>query len=98
MNYGTLIDNRLHGVTGFRVTYLSVALAMLLAFGVPGYLEASPRLRTRRSVAFWLAGCALGSLLWPLALACLLFPSILTRLLGLAARVGGFLGKIFRTP
>ena len=85
-------------MTGFLVTYLSVALAMLLAFGVPGYLEASPRLRTRSSRSCWLAGCALGSLLWPLALACLLFPPILPRLLGLAARVGGFLEKIFRTP
>ena len=98
MNYGTIIDNRLHGVTGFLVTYLSISLAMFLAFGVPGYLEASPRLRTRSSRLCWLAGCALGSLLWPMALACLLFPSILPRFLGLAARVGGFFGKIFRAP
>ena len=85
-------------MTGFLVTYLSVALAMVLVFGVPGYLETSPRLRTRSSRFCWLAGCALGSLLWPLALACLLFPSIPPRLLGLAARVGGFFGKIFRSP
>ena len=82
----------------FFVTYLFIALVMLLVFGVPGYLEASPRLRTRSSRLCWLAGCALGSLLWPLALACFLFPSILPRLLGFAARVGGFLEKIFRTP
>lgn len=85
-------------MTRFLVAYFSVALAMLLAFGGPGYLEASPRLRKRSSRFCWLAGCALGSLLWPLALACLLFPSILPRLLGLAARVGRFLEKIFRTP
>lgn len=85
-------------MTEFLVTYLSVALAMLLAFGVPGYRKASPRLRTHSSRFCWLAGCALGSLLWPLALACLLFPPILPRLLGLAARVGGFLEKVFRTP
>lgn len=81
-------------MTGFLVIYLSVAFAMVLVFGVPGYLGASPRLRTRSSRFCWLAGCALGSLLWPMALACVLFPG----LLGLAARVGGFFGKIFRTP
>jgi hypothetical protein len=85
-------------MTRFLVTYLSVALAMLLAFGGLGYLEASPRLRTWSSRFCWLAGCALGSLLWPLAMACFLFPSILPWLLGLASRVGRFLEKIFWTP